>query len=147
MTLELTLFALRVVSGGLLLIILILLFAAIWRDYRSAVRQIELTRRVYGRLVELDTDDDNPAISRRAFPLMPITSFGRAPTNSIVLDDDFASSEHCVVALRGGQWWLEDRSSRNGTTINGVLINQPVIVTTGDIIGIGQLRFRLELEA
>ncbi|PJF26096.1 MAG: hypothetical protein CUN53_09440 [Phototrophicales bacterium] len=147
MPLELTLFVLRVFSGGLLLIMLLLLFLVIWRDYRSAVRQIESTRRAYGRVIELDNNDHDPTSTQRAFPLMPLTSFGRAPTNSIVLDDDFASSEHCVVALRGGQWWLEDRSSRNGTTINGVLINQPVIVTTGDIIGIGQLRFRLELEA
>jgi hypothetical protein len=146
MPVELTLFVLRVLSGGLLLIILFLLFLAIWRDYRSAVRQVESTRRVYGRLIELTDDDRDPNAAHRVFPLMPRTSLGRAPTNSIVLDDDFASSEHCVVALRGGQWWLEDRSSRNGTTINGVLINQPVIVTTGDIIGIWQLRFRLELE-
>jgi FHA domain. len=48
--------------------------------------------------------------------------------------------------MRNGQWWLEDRKSRNGTTLNGMPVTQSVIVTDGDIIGIGKMRFRLDLE-
>lgn len=148
MTVEITLFALRVVSGGLLLALLALLFVMLWRDYRSSVRQLESTRRSYGRLVELIALDDESAVSTgQAFPLLPLTSMGRTPTNTVVVDDDFASGEHCLLALRNGQWWLEDRGSRNGTTLNAMPITQPVIVTAGDIVGIGQRRFRIELEA
>ncbi|MDZ4762961.1 MAG: FHA domain-containing protein [Chloroflexota bacterium] len=147
MTVEITLFALRVVSGGLLLALLALLFVLLWRDYRSAVRQVESTRRSYGRLIELVAFDEQSAMATgQAYPLLPLTSLGRTPTNSIMVDDDFASGEHCLLALRSGRWWLEDRVSRNGTMLNGVLIAQPIIVTDGDIIGIGQRRFRIELE-
>src|SRR5690606_24131891 len=113
--------------------------------YRSAVVQAEAKRRSYGRLSEVQQLDSS-YVAIQSYPLLPLTSIGRSPTNTIVIDDDFASGEHALVALRNGQWWLEDRQSRNGTTINGVPITQPVIITDGDIIGVGNMQFRLELE-
>jgi hypothetical protein len=143
---ELTLFLLRLISGSLLVGVLVLMFVVMWRDYRSVVVQVEASRRTYGRLVELREISDSYAPTGRSYPLLPLTSFGRSPTNTIAIDDNYASGEHALVALRSGQWWLEDRQSRNGTTINGMPITQPVIITDGDIIGVGSLSFRLELE-
>jgi hypothetical protein len=143
---ELTLFVLRLISGALLIGVLALLFIVMWRDYRSAVVQVESSRRAFGRLVELREIGDSYAPTGHTYPLLPLTSLGRSPTNSISIDDTYASGEHALVALRSGQWWLEDRQSRNGTTINGMPITQPVIITDGDIIGVGKLCYRLELE-
>lgn len=147
MTVETTLFILRIISGLALLAVLGLLFLVMWRDYRGAAQQAAAARRAYGRLVALEEVDDALLPTDKAYPLLPITSLGRSPTNTVIVDDDFASGEHALVALRSGQWWLEDRQSRNGTTLNGVPLNQPVIVTDGDIIGVGHCQFRLELEA
>ena len=146
MSTDLTLFLLRLISGALLVGVLALLFVVMWRDYRSAVVQVEASRRAYGRLVEMREIDDAFTPTGHSYPLLPLTSLGRSPTNSIPISDNFASGEHALVALRGGQWWLEDRQSRNGTTINGMPIKHPVIITDGDIIGIGSMNFRLELE-
>ncbi len=146
MSTELTLFLLRLVSGALLVGVLALLFVVMWRDYRSAVVQAEASRRAYGRLVELREIDDSFTPTGHSYPLLPLTSFGRSPTNTILVTDTYASGEHALVALRSGQWWLEDRQSRNGTTINGMPITHPVIITDGDIIGIGSVSYRLELE-
>jgi hypothetical protein len=146
LTTEYTLLVLRLISGGLLFAVLALLFIIMWRDYRSAVVQAEASRRAYGRLVELRELDEAFVPTGQTYPLLPLTSLGRSPTNSIPISDDYASGEHALVALRSGQWWLEDRQSRNGTTINGTPIKQPVIITDGDIIGVGHVRFRLELE-
>ncbi len=143
---ELVLFLLRLASGLLLIAVLALLFVAMWRDYRSAVVQTEASRRAYGKMVELREIDDAYVATGQTYPLLPLTSLGRSPTNTIPINDDFASGEHALVALRNGQWWLEDRQSRNGTTINGMPITQPVIITDGDIIGVGRFRLRLELE-
>jgi hypothetical protein len=143
---ELTLFLLRLISGALLVAVLALLFLIMWRDYRSTVVQAESSRRAYGRLIELRELDDGYTPTGQSYPLLPLTSLGRAPTNTIPLIDDYASGEHALVALRSGQWWLEDRQSRNGTMINGMPIKQPVIITDGDIIGVGSVSFRLELE-
>lgn len=86
--------------------------------------------------MELDTE----------FSLLPLTSLGRALTNSITISDSFASNEHALIAYRGGQWWLEDRGSSNGTTLNGSLINEPVILSSGDLIGVGHATLRAEFE-
>lgn len=146
MSLETALFLLRLVSGFLLLLILGALFLAIWRDYQGAVDQLLADRRSYGRLVELQEVDGALVAVGKEHPLLPLTSLGRSPTNHIVISDSFASAEHALVALRNNQWWLEDRRSRNGTSLNEIPITEPVVMTDGDIIGVGHRRFRLELE-
>jgi hypothetical protein len=143
---DVALFVFRLISGVVLLAVLGLLFAVMWRDYRGAVAQAEANRRSYGRMIEMREIDHALVVTGQTYPLLPLTSLGRAPTNSIPIPDDFASGEHCLLALRSGQWWLEDRQSKNGTTINGVPVTQPLIITDGDVIGIGSTRFRLELE-
>lgn len=146
MNTEVILFALRVLSGLILFSVLVVLFIVMWHDYRSAVGEVEANRRTYGQLVEMKELDGVYMTTGSAYPLLSLTSLGRAPTNAVPVDDTFASSEHALVALRSGQWWLEDRQSRNGTTLNEIPINRPVIITDGDIIGIGNTRYRLEME-
>lgn len=146
MTTEIALFVLRLLSGALLLLMLFALFVVMWRDYQGAAHGAESSRRIYGRVTVLREIDGSMMLTGESHPLLPQTSFGRAPTNTIRIEDTFASSEHALVAMRNGQWWLEDRHSRNGTMLNGVTVTQPVVVTDGDIIGIGQMRFRLDMD-
>jgi hypothetical protein len=143
---EAILFLLRLISGLLLMSFLVALFVIIWRDYRSTIQQMSAIRRTYGKLVEMCEIDGTRAVTGETYPLLPLTSLGRAPTNAIVIHDTFASSEHASVFMRDGQWWLEDRQSRNGTRLNNVSITEPIVITDGDIIGIGTLYFRLVLE-
>ncbi len=128
----------------------------LWRDlYRPDEHQAPVPRR-YGRLVVVDAaadaadaNDANEAARGLAvgatFPLQPITSLGRAPVNTVIIPDTFVSAEHALLIHRGEQWWLEDRGSRNGTTVNAVTIDSPTVVSAGDVIGIGQVRLKLEL--
>ena len=74
-------------------------------------------------------------------PIMPI---GRLPGNALVLDDDYVSSEHALLAWREGRWWLSDVASTNGTFLNGQPVTRPVQVNWGDVIGVGGVRLRLE---
>ncbi|MCB9451945.1 MAG: FHA domain-containing protein [Anaerolineaceae bacterium] len=143
----LILFALRAVSGLLLLTILLGLFVVIWKEFRSAAEQTAPQRKIYGRLNVLREIDGSYRVTGETYPLLPLTSLGRSPTNSIPIPDTFASSEHALVTLRDGQWWLEDRQSRNGTTLNDLPVKQPVVITHGDFIGIGTVRFHVELES
>lgn len=146
MSTEITLFVMRLLSAGVLLAMLFGLFVVMWRDYRASALGAEASRRTYGRVVVLREIDGSYAVTGETYPLLPQTSLGRAPTNSIRVGDTFASGEHAVVTMRNGQWWLEDRDSRNGTLLNGLPVHQPVIVTDGDVIGIGKVHFRLEME-
>lgn len=145
MSIDIILFVLRVVSGLLLVGLLTTILVILWRDYRSAAVVVQVNRRVHGQLVALTKIEDIYAETGTTHPLLPITTIGRAPTNDIVISDNFASSEHALIMLRNGQWWLEDKGSRNGTMLNGDPITAPIIITNGDIISIGSTSYRLVL--
>lgn len=160
MTPELLFFILRLALALALYAFLGAIAYLLWRDVRAAATSAAARQRRFGQLTALPpvTIAGSPANGRggsgkveveaRAgtYPLLPITSLGRAPTNTVALADDTASLEHALVTLRGGQWWLEDLGSRNGTTVNGTKIDQPVVVSAGDVIGIGRARLMLELD-
>ncbi len=77
------------------------------------------------------------------FALQAVNPIGRRPENAIVLDDEFVSGEHALLAWRDGKWWLSDVASTNGTFINGVEIQEPTVVTKGDVLGFGRIRAKL----
>jgi hypothetical protein len=145
-TIDFILLLLRFISSFLLIGLLFTLFVIIWREYRSMSVQVESRRRSYGQLVVLREIDGRLMLTGETFPLLPLTSMGRSPTNTIPINDTFASSEHALVAMRNGQWWIEDRKSRNGTLLNDLPITESMVITHGDIISIGKMKFRLELE-
>lgn len=146
MSLDSLLFILRLLSGILLLGMMGALFVLLWRDYTSAANQGEISRRSYGQLIGLVQMQDLFAPTGDTYPLRPLTSLGRSPTNSIVINNEFASGEHATISLKDGRWWLEDRHSRNGTLLNGEPMKTAVIVTDGDIISIGTTHFKLSLD-
>ncbi|MCS6871281.1 MAG: FHA domain-containing protein [Anaerolineae bacterium] len=137
--------ALRLLVGALLLIFFGAVIAFLWQDLRLAREEIETRTRRRGRLVVVGVSESDLAIGK-SYPLLPLTSLGRAPTNTVILEDSFASSEHALITLRNGQWWLEDRGSSNGTLLNGYRIQEPVVISAGDIISIGRTTLKLELE-
>ncbi|MDX1991572.1 MAG: FHA domain-containing protein [bacterium] len=143
---ELILFILRIVSALLLVGMVGALFWILWRDYQSTLDQVRANRRSHGQLVALQEMDGTYILVGEVYPLLPITTLGRAPTNAVIVNDSFASSEHAMIVLRSGQWWLEDRQSRNGTLLNDIPVRQPMVMTNGDVIGIGNRRYRLELQ-
>jgi hypothetical protein len=145
MTLEIILFVLRILAAVLLLGFVAAVFVMMWRDYHAVIQEVDTRTRRRGQLVVIRADGTElePGTS---YPLLPLTSLGRAPTNTIPLNDSFASAEHALVMLRGGQWWLEDRGSSNGTLLNGYRVEEPVVVSTGDVISVGQVELKLELE-
>jgi hypothetical protein len=145
MPLDVALLVLRTAVSLALYAFLMVLFIYIWRDVRAASQQPREIQRPSGRLVVVQSDGINMDMGRE-YPLHPLTTLGRSPTNSIVLPDTFASTSHARIVLRRGQWWLEDQQSRNGTTVNDVPISDPVVLSTGDEIGIGRVKLRLEIE-
>jgi len=142
---ELILLLLRIVSGLLLLTILFAIFRILWRDFQQTTRAMDRQKRSYGSLIVMQEIDGAYLLTGEVYPLLPITSLGRSPTNTIPINDTFASSEHALITLRERQWWLEDRNSRNGTLLNGRQVTQPVVITHDDIIGIGHISLRINL--
>jgi len=62
---------------------------------------------------------------------------GRNETNNVVLSDPYASGRHARIYRLGGRFWVSDLGSRNGTKLNGALVQRPVALANGDILKIG----------
>ena len=67
---------------------------------------------------------------------------GRIGSSDIVIRDTFTSSKHARVFTRTGHYWLEDLGSTNGTFLNEVLVEQPVILADKDIFRVGGVTFQ-----
>jgi FHA domain len=68
---------------------------------------------------------------------------GRADDSTLVLTDDFASSRHARLTNRGGQWYVEDLGSTNGTYLDQQRVQGPLLVGPGQPIRIGQTALEL----
>jgi hypothetical protein len=144
MTPELVLLIFRVVSGLLLLGFLGGLAWLIYRDMQITVAAMAEQERPYGRLRIIANEVEHPVVDT-TYPLMPITSIGRAANNTIVLPDGYASAEHALITRREGKWWLEDQGSRNGTLLNDVRLDRTAVISSGDVIAVGGTVLKLEL--
>jgi hypothetical protein len=79
---------------------------------------------------------------------LPLTSsailIGRAPSCTLVLDDDYSSSRHARIFPQNGYWYVEDLGSTNGTFVDGRRIEAPVAVHPGEHITVGQTTMELQ---
>jgi pSer/pThr/pTyr-binding forkhead associated (FHA) protein len=69
------------------------------------------------------------------------TTLGRRPYNDIVIDNLAVSGEHAVLQMSGGEVFLEDLNSTNGTYINGKAIKKQQL-QNGDAIEIGKYKIK-----
>lgn len=149
MNLNTLILALRIAATTILYLFLLSVVAVLWRDWRAvsqkAQRARETNTQSLGHLTVVDNGETD-LLPGQSFPLGVVTGLGRAPTNTIVIEDAFTSLTHALISLRNGRWWLEDLESKNGTRLNGDRLNSPAILATGDEIGIGTTRLRIELE-
>jgi hypothetical protein len=63
---------------------------------------------------------------------------GRADDSTLVVDDDYASSRHARLSLRGTDWYVEDLGSTNGTYLDRAKVTAPTRVSLGVPIRIGK---------
>ena len=63
---------------------------------------------------------------------------GRAPSCTLVLDDDYSSSRHARIFPQGGSWYVEDLNSTNGTYVNEQRITGIQPLPPGVSVRVGQ---------
>ena len=140
---------LRILLAAALYLFMGAVLLLLWRDLSRPALETVAAPRALGRLVviarEPDDDDQNGLDIGATLPLQAVNSLGRSAINTIIIPDAYASAEHAFLIYRNGQWWLEDRGSRNGTTVNDVPVDEPTVVSAGDLIGVGQTQLKLEL--
>ena len=59
----------------------------------------------------------------------------------MLLADASVSRRHATISIDGGRFILVDNGSSNGTRINNHLILEPALLTAGDIVSFGNIRF------
>jgi len=77
----------------------------------------------------------------------PEITLGRDPGCDIPLIDDTVSTLHAQLTYHHNQWWLEDLSSTNGTTLNQTVVTMPTVLTAGDEIQCGDTRLIVNLSS
>lgn len=108
----------------------------LWRDLKEASSPRE---RIPEAHLERSTGEELP----KALSLALVNLFGRAADNTHRLEDATISARHARLSYQGGQWWLEDLGSRNGTGVNELTVESPMVVTYGDEIRFGRVVYRL----
>ncbi|MDO8143734.1 MULTISPECIES: FHA domain-containing protein [unclassified Isoptericola] len=63
---------------------------------------------------------------------------GRAPSCTLVLDDDYSSSRHARIFPQGDQWYVEDLGSTNGTYLGDQRVSSPAQLAPGVGVQIGR---------
>jgi pSer/pThr/pTyr-binding forkhead associated (FHA) protein len=142
---EIVLLLLRLAGAAVLLAFFGLIGWYIYQDVRLASAALAAQSQPLGRLIVVENRAGSPAVGTR-YPLLPVTSIGRSSSNVIVLDDGYTSGQHSLIMRRGELWWLEDLGSRNGTLLNDAPLVETAVLSTGDIITIGNIKLKLELE-
>lgn len=140
---------------------LVLLYLFIWQIVRSASRDIRLPqesmilrpgepgaqmltgRPAGGRLVVVKSPTlakgEDFTLNTRA------VTIGRGPENDVELQgDQYASASHAHVDPRPDGAWLVDRGSTNGTFVNGIRLDAPHRLSSGDVIRVGETQLRFE---
>lgn len=71
---------------------------------------------------------------------------GRGDDADLKIALPFVSRRHCAIAGNGTQYRIADQSS-SGTTVNGQPLTGPAPLHHGDVIGIGEIRIGVRIEA
>jgi hypothetical protein len=135
------LLGLRILAAIILCSFLGLAFYIIWRDLKTTVRATTQTPAM-SRLRIMNAMEES--LEGQIVGLQPITFLGSAPDNTVVLNDSTVSNRHARISRENGTWLLEDLGSREGTLLNNLLLSKPASLVDGDIIGIGEVRLRVE---
>ena len=70
---------------------------------------------------------------------------GRADDSDIAISNPGVSRTHALLWREGGESWVVDLGSANGTDVDGSLSSAPLLLTPGSIVGFGPASFAFHL--
>jgi len=111
-------------------------------DQRASAAVALLPPPIVARLVITVGNDLGQSLEIRAGKTYTV---GRGIDNDLVLTDLAVSRKHFDIRYDNGSWMLADRGSGNGTLVNARVEDAPFVLTSGDMVEIGNTAFRFEL--
>ncbi|MBU0553445.1 FHA domain-containing protein [Myxococcota bacterium] len=73
----------------------------------------------------------------KRYTLRALNTMGRHPGQGIQILDRIVSKEHALITYAGGDYWIQDRGSRNGTYVNGQRIQGRTPLSDRDEVTLG----------
>lgn len=70
-------------------------------------------------------------------------TIGRAENSDLVIDDEYASTQHAKLVLINNDWLIQDLNSTNGTFLDGSRVGTPAVVKLNTPLRIGKTVFEL----
>lgn len=136
---------LRFIPLGVLLIFCLMLFSRVKEDLvplgdnsaRSAKKP------TYYLVVNRGLNGTNLPVGEKTLINGTIT-IGRARGNQIVIPDPYVSGWHAQIEQKGGELYLVDLGSTNGTFVNGKKVKGKVKLKPKDSVAVGGILFGIE---
>lgn len=135
---------------GLILRILFLVFlyaflaVAMWMLWRSVVsKQVHQGNLAIPSLtLSSDIGSEAKAQSYAGVEVL----IGRSQDCDFVLEDSTVSSRHARLFYHLNQWWFEDLKSTNGSYLDGIRVEEPIVVKSNDELYCGDAIFKISIK-
>lgn len=82
-----------------------------------------------------------PRLPRLVLPNTSHVLIGRSRSCDFVVSDPAVSARHAFIVREGGDWFLRDNGSLNGTFVNGWRVVDRTVIRPGDQLTFGDSRF------
>jgi pSer/pThr/pTyr-binding forkhead associated (FHA) protein len=125
---------LRILSLAMLYVFLGI---AIWMLWRAVSAKEASAGRIAIPSISLVTDE-NGKREELSFTSQEV-SIGRSPESDFRLDNHTVSARHGRLNYHLNQWWYEDLNSTNGSFLQGMRIEEPIVLKDGDEIAFGEV--------
>jgi len=71
---------------------------------------------------------------------------GRNPDCDLILNDETVSGRHGRLSYQLNQWWYEDLKSTNGSWLDDLKVEEPIVVKDNDSIYCGDAVFKIYIK-
>ena len=127
-----------------LVLLYVFLAVAIWMLWRSVVsKQVHQGNIAIPSLI-LSTAIGQEIIAQ-SFAGTEVL-IGRSSDCDFILEDSTASSRHARLFYNLNQWWFEDLKSTNGSYLDGIRVEEPIVVKDNDEILCGDAIFKITIK-
>lgn len=69
-----------------------------------------------------------------------VNTVGRDPASTVCINDASVSRNHARITIEDGRATLEDLASKNGSTVQGQDVKEPIVLSDGDQVEFGHVK-------
>lgn len=132
---------LRILLVALLYGFVIFVLYSIWRLLKTELDK--QTSKSFPKLSLLIVDSELPF--EKTFNQTSLI-LGRDASADVQINDTTISSRHAKFSFQQNQWWVEDLDSTNGTFLNQIQVEEPMVITSGDDLRCGRINIQIKIE-